>query len=65
MWPGKNLAATHCIGVAVDAKDAARRCRQQCLAMAAAAKGAIDIDGISARRQRIDHGVEKNRNVPG
>ena len=38
---------------------------EQRLAVAAAAEGAVDIDGIVARRQRGEHSVEKNRNVPG
>ena len=62
---GQVAAPPHRLGIAVDAEDPAMRRIEQRLAVAAAAEGAVDIDGIVARGQRSEHGVEKNRNVPG
>jgi hypothetical protein len=53
------------IGIAVDTEDATPRRGKQCLAITAAAKGAIDIDGIVTRRQRLNDDIDKNRNVRG
>ena len=62
---GQVAAPPHRLGIPVDAEDPAMRCIEQRLAVAAAPKGAVDIDGIVARRQCGEDSVEKNRDVPG
>ena len=62
---GQAAPAPHGLGIAVDAEDPAMRRREQRLAVAAAAKSSVDIDGIVARRQRGEDSIEKNRNMAG
>jgi hypothetical protein len=62
---GQGAAPPHRLGITVDAKDLAMRRFEQRLAVAAATKGSVDIDGIVARGQGGEDSVEKNRNVPG
>src|SRR5207302_1990619 len=55
---GQVAAPLHRLGIAVDTKYPAVRCFQQGLAVAAAAKGAVDINGVVAWGQRGENSVE-------
>ncbi len=58
MTPSQLAAAPHCFGIAVDAKDPALRGAEQRLAVAAAAKRAVDIDRVITRGQCGEDGLE-------
>ena len=60
---GQIAPAPHRIGVAVNPEDAAACRGEQRHAVAASAEGCVDVDGIVARRQRGEHGVQQDGNV--
>ncbi len=61
---GQGAAPLHRLGIAVDAENPAMRSREQRRAVAAATKGAVDVNQIVLRSQRGEDGVEENRNMP-
>src|SRR5262249_12458485 len=60
---GELAAALRGVGIAVDAENTTSRRGEQCPAVTAAAKCAVTINGIVARRQGVNHRAEKNGNM--